>query len=398
MDRYFCFKCKDGNGLLHYLDIPGSKCEEGVQVNAYHHLHGGDNQQWKWHDEKIVSLILSPLYSLAVKEIKDGSHIILRCGNNENDGNTFYNKWMFENGVIKLQADVNFFIGLSDENIVLQNDENNITKWETEFIECLAKPATSCHLNYRPIPKLDNYNSWTLQNTVCVQRSANTTYFCILGWGPGGYSGIQQIDENHRVVIFSMWNDCQHNVKVLEYGEGVAVTAFGGEGTGMKAMKDVDWENNQKVTFRVSGKMHNDESGTFWRCSGWYSIENSDWVLMASYERSGENPPFNRHLYAFIEDWDRSLNCEGHCLVRSAEFSDAKLITSNNETFNFNKAVFTKQRHGADKFALEKAFGGVKATCFVLSTGGNTKTAIQRSLQLDKYEQCTNNHLTNLEL
>ena len=50
-------------------------------------------------------------------------------------------------------------------------------------------------------------HGWTLQCTVNVQDTADATYFCVVGWGPGGYSGLKQIDSNNRLAIFSMWDD-----------------------------------------------------------------------------------------------------------------------------------------------------------------------------------------------
>ena len=68
-------------------------------------------------------------------------------------------------------------------------------------------PASSCHLWYYGLRDDDISDTWTLECTVNVKESRDCTYFCVVGWGPGGYSGIQQINSERRVVIFSMWND-----------------------------------------------------------------------------------------------------------------------------------------------------------------------------------------------
>ena len=57
-------------------------------------------------------------------------------------------------------------------------------------------------------------HGWTLQCTVNVKDTADSTYFCVVGWGPGGYSGIKQVDSNTRLAIFSMWNDEETNAVV----------------------------------------------------------------------------------------------------------------------------------------------------------------------------------------
>ena len=98
------------------------------------------------------------------------------------------------------------------------------------------------------------------------------------------------------MVIFSMWNDdsgcgdvkvsraklirasclgvrthpsleyqiCLNLFKEIDHGEGVIVSKFGGEGTGFKSMKDVEWKNNEDVTLIVKGeidKERNDGKG-----------------------------------------------------------------------------------------------------------------------------------------
>ena len=56
------------------------------------------------------------------------------------------------------------------------------------------------------------------------------------------------------MAIFSMWNTTcgDHRVELLSAGEGVVVDNFGGEGTGLKTMKDVDWQLGERITFIVS--------------------------------------------------------------------------------------------------------------------------------------------------
>ena len=85
-----------------------------------------------------------------------------------------------------------------------------------------------------------------------MSLSCPATYFCVVGWGPAGYSGIQEVEEDRRVAIFSMWNTGDHRVELLRAGEGVVVDNFGGEGTGLKTMRDLDWQLGEKITFVVS--------------------------------------------------------------------------------------------------------------------------------------------------
>ena len=380
MDEYFCLRSVGPGGEDLYMDAP--RCEHGCKVIAYQHLHGGDNQQWHYRDRKIISLFLSPEYCLSIREIKHNSSVTLSCTSEEDE--FCYNEWVFEDDSIKLKADENFCIGISNNELVLQGiAENGATAWFREVCESTSKPATSCHLNYKPVPDMEDFDSWALENTVCVRKSYNTTYFCILGWGPGGYSGIQQIDEFRRVTIFSMWNEGRHSVRLIEAGAGVEVTAFGGEGTGLKSMKDVHWDDGQRISFKVTGNRYDKvgDKSAVWICSGWYRVEDGEWNLMATYERTGDLP-FKGHFYSFVEDWDRSTDAEGNKLMRCAEFSNPMLCLPDDRVILFERAIFTKQTKGADKFGMNKAFGGIKKCrpSFILSTGGESVESIEQYL------------------
>lgn len=261
----------------------------------------------------------------------------------------------------------------------------------------MAKPATSCHLRYLYIPPEEITDKWTLENTVRVRNTADCTYFCVVGWGPGGYSGIQQIHHNRRVVIFSMWDDGANKVEAEQHGDKVVVTPFGGEGTGMKSMKDIDWRDNENVELRISGEKQG--SSSTWKCSCWYRLAGeNDWNFVATYNRDGSPPLNHSGFYSFIEDWERHEYSKGHCLRRSADFSGPTLITKNGDKILFKEAMFTKQRHGSDMFAMEKAFGAVNKCqlCFSLSTGGKSETDIPAVMKSEGYDCCVGEHLSRL--
>ena len=166
----------------------------------------------------------------------------------------------------------------------------------------------------------------------------------------------------------------------------------------MKALKAVPWQLHQPVTFRVCGVRYDTaEQLTVWRCACWYSIEGSDWLFMAAFERSG-NHPFDR-FYSFVEDWDRQNNCEGHSLQRSAEFSNTKVFMGNGDVIPVREAVFTKQTEGDDSFANNKAFGAVKHSTtgsFLLTTGGGNDREIVRTLVAQGCQQMCNTSLSKL--
>ncbi len=50
------------------------------------------------------------------------------------------------------------------------------------------------------------FSRWRLKCSVTVSTSGPTSYFCVVGWGPGGCLGIQQLEDGRHVALFSMWN------------------------------------------------------------------------------------------------------------------------------------------------------------------------------------------------
>ena len=80
-----------------------------------------------------------------------------------------------------------------------------------------------------PADTLDTCQDWELRCSVTVSASTPATYFCVVGWGPAGYSGVQQVTDTRRVAIFSMWNEASHMVELVGHGEGVEIDNFGGK-------------------------------------------------------------------------------------------------------------------------------------------------------------------------
>lgn len=401
MAEYFSFKGKDECGTTRYIDIPHSQCVNGTKLVAWHCFHGGVNQQWRWEEGRIVSS-MSPRFCLAAEMLTDGAVVFLSYTDERREASSAKKDlWTCEAGVIKLQGYEDFYLGLVNEKLLLRKkcSTGDTTKWEMEVIEPKVKPATSCHLQYEPIPTEGLSESWTLENSVRVKNSADCTYFCVVGFGPGGYCGIQQINKNHKAAIFSMWNDNQHAVAEMERGDAVTIRSFGGEGKGMKAMKSLQWKNEENIRFRVRGKSEVSGGVVVWRCSCWYRIEDGEWIFMAAFERPG-NAPFNNHFYSFVEDWNRSDNSEGHVHQRSGEFFDAQVITGDGETHHLSDVIFTKQTDGADKFGCDKVVCGVntRKRCFVLSTGGDSNKYIKDYLEKDGCNQTVTGALAKLKL
>ena len=234
--------------------------------------HGGDNQVWRLDTDGRICSQLEPRLFLTTEV--SGKGVVLGS-NKENTA-----RWTIEedSGLIRMKEHPELVITEQCGKLLVSpaRDECPHQTWDImdadREIEGAAKPATSCHLKY-PIPDsvdLDTATDWELRCSVKVisslishnmylkllyfqvSLSCPATYFCVVGWGPAGYSGIQEVEEDRRVAIFSMWNTGDHRVELLRAGEGVVVDNFGGEGTGLKTMKDLDWQLGEKITFVVS--------------------------------------------------------------------------------------------------------------------------------------------------
>ena len=186
------------------------------------------------------------------------------------------------------------------------------------------------------------------------------------GWGPGGYSGIQQISDTRKVAIFSMWDEVEnvHTVQKISSGPGVIVSPFSGEGTGLKSMKDFDWKENEDITFIVDGRL---TSNDIWQCSCHYLVKGEK-HHMATYERAGKQKPLDQP-YSFIEDWMG----QGGKSYRRAIFKNA-IFKSDGRIVHLNSADFTKNpcRCERERPETDKAVGGVSedGEAFYLATGG----------------------------
>ena len=428
------------DGLL--LDVPEGNSLEGTQIGLYGDFHGGPNQLWSQipvgndcnekHYQLVSSLDEELCLGVAMNQVSsrpENLPVVLSARKSRN----FYNEWIFdvheEYTIIRLKAYPNFAItNYMDANIVvaeLQGNGSEVNHADTHSSDGSqlwyldndprpsdAKPATSCHLTFGPhlnitkelYEKMMKRHGWTLRNTVRVKEVTNSTYFCVVGWGPGGYSGIQQINDDHRVAIFSMWNDSTEinsKVECLSYGDEVEVEPFGGEGCGMKSMKDFWWNLGEEITFIVKGNYVESDGRNpgAWSCSCFYtrsSEDNSINHFMATYRRQGEICPLSDSgFYSFVEDWDRSSTAEGFRLRRCAVFTNPtfeygghcnilKGTDCDTESKSLHKCLqniklinpsFTKVETGCDEFAKDTANAKIKNNkCkFSLETGGCPK-------------------------
>jgi len=261
--------------------------------------------------------------------------------------------------------------------------------WDIDEPESLAKrqsssgeAATSIHLNWNSVTTKNSNirKEWIIENTVTVRTVASETYYCVAGFSPGGYSGIQQRgSDNDRVIIFSLWNKGNNNVRMVPgtKGDGVEVKTFGGEGTGMKSMKVVPWKVGDDITLQIKGKLVNGmwQVGCKFRWQG-------RWYDMVTFERK-DTPLHMGGFYSFIENWISQKN--GYKSMRMAEFSNAKIV-SDAGTENLVQAGFNKvggSGHGG--WAYDRAYGGTtnQGKSFFMVTGGEWHNDSGSKIKID---------------
>ncbi len=194
--------------------------------------------------------------------------------------------------------------------------------------ENMAKrQCTSVHLNYLP-----NISAHTAAYTEAViEKSADGTYFSINCFG-SGYLGVQEFirdGKTMRVAIFSIWDaqdsgDNPHaapeseRAQLIQKGDGVHHDRFGGEGTGGKSMKVVDWKEGQVIRTLVTEKM---DGPHFRQMAGYiYNDETQQWDLLSCWRiqaiKQGLGPSS-----AFVEDFRRNVDSKKH--ERRATFGPA---------------------------------------------------------------------------
>lgn len=205
------------------------------------------------------------------------------------------------------------------------------------------------------------------------EQSAVGTYFCVVGFH-GGYFGYQELDKNRKVVIFSVWDPGSQDdpkivaeekrVAVLHAGEGVAISRFGGEGTGGKSMTPFDWQFGKTYRFLASAKRLGERTAF----SGWFGVSAEDgttaWRHLVTFSTITRIDSM-RGTYSFVEDFRR--NRESTKFARSARFGNVWAHTG--ETWQ----PVTRARFTADANPAMNINAGARDGWMFLATGGETE-------------------------
>jgi hypothetical protein len=246
-------------------------------------------------------------------------------------------------------------------------------------------------------PESGSATSWELRMDITVTHSTNGTYFMTIGWGPGGYSGIQQSPDTSRVpsgkpFICSMWDTNTDNHGNAEDGTpsysyveelneeadvggqiGVINNNFGGEGTGQQIMIDYPWAIGDTTTAFVRGSRTSVDSDEWCVTSGLAAPGKEEVFLARFCRKSPEDVLKAWGFYTFIEDWIAWPSCPatgyeiGYMKQRAAIFSNWKVTVDGQEIATVAPSFQTNMLGYARGLTDAGILGD---SAFYMSTGG----------------------------
>ena len=182
-----------------------------------------------------------------------------------------------------------------------------------------------------------------------------------------------------------MWNDGNKRATLKSRGDGVDIEDFGGEGTGIKSMKQVDWKPNQKVEFELKGSYN-------YQINGW-NVEckvkiNKKTHVMATFQRAGDEHILDSFkFHSFVEDFNRGQSVDGCLYERSADFFDPKIQYregGRRKTVKLTKGKFTKDQNARQGFCSDWSCADSGRNFFSMTTGGSRLGKPERTCEHNK--------------
>jgi len=280
--------------------------------------------------------------------------------------------------------DLNKQISTEKRNSMLKEASENYYRLKTRYGNSSPRWAESVHFDfskdgYGPNKWSQVYkNGWILEDSIIVHKSVMNTYFCTVGYG-GGYAGIQQHPSEScgktegfcGIFIFSLWDQGSNHASLVTAGEDVYIEDFGGEGTGIKSMKFVDWRPNEEVVTSVEGTWDAHNQG--WKVKCTFKIGQTE-HFMAEFQRRGDHGMQDDFgYYTFVEDWDRNEHADGCLYQRSAAFLTPKTYYIENgeqKVVEFDNAMFTGDLNPGQSFCNDWSCADSGVNFFSLTTGG----------------------------
>ena len=211
---------------------------------------------------------------------------------------------------------------------------------------------------------------------VTVEKSVPGSYFAAICFSCG-YCGIQELYDGKKVAIFSVWDpgdpfdfkakpdnvDEKIRTKNLYAGEGVAISRFGGEGTGGKSMLPFDWKIGETYRFAI----HSRQDGDYRTAFTGYLFRDGAWFKIATFTTlQTKGAHAIKGVYSFVEDFRRTEESCGQ--VRRARFTNFFAKPLAGEWIAIENGWFTGDRNPIMTIDAEPVENG-----FALTTGGDTE-------------------------
>ncbi len=243
--------------------------------------------------------------------------------------------------------------------------------------ELAKRQARSVHLAY----DTDGKDAVAAIGTVKVTETQNNTYYAVLGWDCG-YCGIQDSLAYGKILIFSVWDDTDPfdfkarpeltredvRAKLIFADDGVNVSRFGGEGTGVRTITDIGWKLGEPVTIRID-RAADGTNQISYTCF-YYKGDSKEWrkVAQISTLRNSKRGNGFGWLYSFVEDFWR--NGTSATLMRRAEFSGiATRKQDSDKWMPVKRARFSADYNAS--MAIDA--GALGEGAYYLQTGGATR-------------------------
>ena len=171
--------------------------------------------------------------------------------------------------------------------------------------------------------------------------------------------------------IFSLWDKNGNDASIVRAGEDVYTDDFGGEGTGVKSMKFVNWRPNEEVVTTVKGTWDAGIQGYRVECT--FKIGQTE-HFMAEFQRSGEYGMHDDFVFnSFIEDWNHQQKADGCLYQRSAAFITPKIYyneAGKQKVVELDTARFTGDTNPGQSFCKDWSCADSGINFFTMTTGG----------------------------
>ncbi len=199
--------------------------------------------------------------------------------------------------------------------------------------------GASIHYSYT-LPETDV--KYFYNEIVVPEESAvNSTYYMMNGFAQG-YMGIQQIAEDDRRVLFSVWSPYSTDnpkeipenmqIKLLRKGKDVTVGEFGNEGSGGQSWLHYSWEPG--VTYKALVGVEPDGKGNTIYTAYFYAED--EWKLIASFLRPQTDTHY-KGAHSFLENFHPARSIT----TRSVYFKNQWAQTTSGEWIELLDAKFT---------------------------------------------------------